>query len=104
MTNRTGTQSDAAATGWPDDDAHQSDSGRHPTDAAHPADADRHPAAAEPYPDLDRRPATDDPTTVTPLLDDATAEPFAARWSDVQARFVDDPRGAVQEADGLVEE
>jgi hypothetical protein len=26
------------------------------------------------------------------------------RWESIQARFVDDPRGSVQEADGLVEE
>lgn len=39
-----------------------------------------------------------------PLLDDATADPFLQRWSDVQGRFVDDPRSAVEQADGLVAE
>jgi hypothetical protein len=38
------------------------------------------------------------------LLDPAEGERFQQRWSDVQARFVDDPRGAVQTADGLVAE
>lgn len=37
-----------------------------------------------------------------PLLADAEAGPYAHRWSDAQARFVDDPRGAVQDADTLV--
>jgi hypothetical protein len=29
---------------------------------------------------------------------------FAARWHDVQTRFVDDPRGAIRDADALVNE
>jgi hypothetical protein len=38
------------------------------------------------------------------LLDRADQDQFRRRWSDVQARFVDDPRDAVQTADGLVAE
>jgi hypothetical protein len=38
------------------------------------------------------------------LLDPADAESFRRRWSDTQARFVDDPQEAVQTADGLVAE
>jgi hypothetical protein len=38
------------------------------------------------------------------LLDPADAQGFQQRWSDAQARFVDDPREAVQTADGLVAE
>ena len=38
------------------------------------------------------------------LLDSADQDRFRQRWSDVQARFVDDPQGAVQTADGLVAE
>jgi hypothetical protein len=38
------------------------------------------------------------------LLDPVDGERFRQRWSDVQARFVDDPRDAVQTADGLVVE
>jgi hypothetical protein len=38
------------------------------------------------------------------LLDPADAEDLRRRWSDTQARFVDDPREAVQTADGLVAE
>jgi hypothetical protein len=38
------------------------------------------------------------------LLDPRDAEEMRRRWSDTQARFVDDPRGAVQSADGLVAE
>lgn len=39
-----------------------------------------------------------------PLLDDVVAEGFRQRWSDVQARFVDDPQAAVGDADALVTE
>jgi hypothetical protein len=38
------------------------------------------------------------------LLDRADQDSFRQRWSDAQARFVDDPRGAVQTADALVAE
>jgi hypothetical protein len=36
------------------------------------------------------------------LLDPAEEQGFRQRWSDIQARFVDDPQEAVQTADGLV--
>lgn len=36
------------------------------------------------------------------LLSAADRSSFAARWNEVQARFVDDPRGAVTVADSLV--
>jgi hypothetical protein len=39
-----------------------------------------------------------------PLLDDREAEVFLDRWREVQARFVDDPQGAVRDGDGLVAE
>lgn len=39
-----------------------------------------------------------------PLLDGGVAEEFLRRWSDVQARFVDDPRAAVLDGDSLVAE
>lgn len=42
--------------------------------------------------------------TEVALLDPADGERFRQRWSDVQARFVDDPQEAVQTADGLVAE
>jgi hypothetical protein len=38
------------------------------------------------------------------LLERSAAESFVARWRDVQARFVDDPAGAVKEADQLVDD
>ena len=40
----------------------------------------------------------------TPLLTGNEAERFHKRWADIQAGFVDEPRRAVQEADGLVAE
>lgn len=39
-----------------------------------------------------------------PLLDDSVADDFLGRWSEVQTRFVDDPRGAVRDGDSLVAE
>jgi hypothetical protein len=38
------------------------------------------------------------------LLGSADEDRFRQRWSDVQARFVDDPQEAVRSADGLVAE
>jgi len=35
-----------------------------------------------------------------PLLDDSEA--FQSRWEEIQVRFVDEPRGAVEDADALV--
>ena len=42
--------------------------------------------------------------TTGPLLPGAEAEGFRARWTDVQTGFVDSPRQAVQQADGLTAE
>ncbi|MFE7582320.1 hypothetical protein ACFU5Y_12285 [Streptomyces gardneri] len=43
------------------------------------------------------------PESETPrLLDSADEEAFRTRWHEIQNRFVDDPRGAVHEADDLV--
>lgn len=41
--------------------------------------------------------------TISPLTA-ADKSSFATRWNEVQARFVDDPKGAVTVADGLVME
>jgi hypothetical protein len=37
-----------------------------------------------------------------PLFDESEAQDFRDRWQDIQAGFVDDPKQAVQQADGLV--
>lgn len=37
-----------------------------------------------------------------PLFDDNELGTYRSRWDDVQARFVDDPRGTVKDADALV--
>jgi hypothetical protein len=50
-----------------------------------------------------RLPATSADGDVS-LLDPAEGDRFRQRWSDVQARFVDDPQEAVSTADGLVAE
>lgn len=39
-----------------------------------------------------------------PLFSGDDAERFRSRWQEVQANFVDEPRQAVQDADGLVAE
>ena len=39
-----------------------------------------------------------------PLLEEADLDRFLDRWSEVQARFVDDPKGAVRDGDALVAE
>jgi hypothetical protein len=36
------------------------------------------------------------------LLDREVSEHFRTRWNEIQGRFVDEPRSAVQEADALV--
>lgn len=42
--------------------------------------------------------------TVAPLFSDDAANDLRERWTDVQAGFVDEPRNAVEQADGLVAE
>jgi hypothetical protein len=39
-----------------------------------------------------------------PLLEDDELQSILARWKDIQAEFVDEPRQAVQDADALVAE
>ena len=43
-------------------------------------------------------------STTGPLLATEEAEGFRARWTDIQTGFVDAPRRAVEQADGLVAE
>jgi hypothetical protein len=40
--------------------------------------------------------------SATPLFTSDEAQTFHARWNEVQASFVDEPRKAVEQADGLV--
>jgi hypothetical protein len=42
--------------------------------------------------------------TLEPLLPPEDSERYQQRWNDLQSRFVDEPRGTVKEADGLVAE
>lgn len=49
--------------------------------------------------------AADSPDASTngaPLLSKELSATFQGRWEEVQTRFVDEPRGAVEDADGLV--
>lgn len=45
-----------------------------------------------------------DEESAAPLLADEDAGGFRSRWNEIQVRFVDEPRGSVQKADGLVAE
>ena len=59
-----------------------------------PAEVDSAPSVSE-TPAHERDDRTD-------LLDDSEAEDLRRRWGDIQAGFVDRPKEAVSEADGLV--
>lgn len=48
--------------------------------------------------------ARQDETAAEPLLPVEDGEAFQSRWQDIQVRFVDEPQGAVKDADGLVAE
>ncbi len=41
---------------------------------------------------------------MTGLMDDGQMERLRARWNEIQAKFVDEPRSSVSEADALVSE
>jgi hypothetical protein len=41
---------------------------------------------------------------LTPLMSEESLESYSGRWQTIQGRFVDEPKGAVEEADGLVAE
>jgi hypothetical protein len=43
-------------------------------------------------------------TAVDTLLEHAESEHFRTRWKEIQGKFVDEPRSAVQQADTLVSE
>ena len=42
--------------------------------------------------------------SLTALLSRNESELFRTRWNEIQGKFVDEPRSAVQQADGLVSE
>lgn len=46
----------------------------------------------------------DDDAPREPLLSESSANGYRGRWEQIQARFVDDPRTSVEEADALVNE
>ena len=52
----------------------------------------------------DERGSDDASDEVAPLLPKDDAEGLMSRWQQIQVRFVDDPRDAVSDADGLVAE
>lgn len=46
----------------------------------------------------------DDDTSREPLLSESSTSGYRSRWEEIQARFVDDPRSSVEQADALVNE
>jgi hypothetical protein len=50
------------------------------------------------------RPEVQSQADVAALLADEDAGGFRSRWNEIQVRFVDEPRGSVEKADGLVAE
>jgi hypothetical protein len=52
----------------------------------------------------ERKDEADETRGREPLFAGDDAERFRSRWQEVQAGFVDEPRQAVQDADGLVAE
>jgi len=50
------------------------------------------------------RPEVQSQAEVAALLADEDVGGFRSRWNEIQVRFVDEPRGSVQKADGLVAE
>src|SRR5919107_3286742 len=61
------------------------------------------PGASEAEPEASSSQEAPEPRDV-PLLDASQSDGFLQRWSEVQARFVDDPQGAVRDGDSLVAE
>jgi hypothetical protein len=51
-------------------------------------------------PEPEKRPPT--PSEITPLFPDEQLRELQTRWEDIQTGFVDEPRSAVERADGLV--
>jgi hypothetical protein len=64
-----------------------------------PGDEDAEVSEAEITPSGD-----EEEEVAAPLLAEEDAGGFRSRWNEIQVRFVDEPRGSVQKADGLVAE
>lgn len=67
------------------------------------------PAGQPPAAESDDKIVLDTDTTSTPdlqmpLIEEHDRRAFLSRWKEIQGEFVDEPRGAVSHADGLVAE
>jgi hypothetical protein len=98
-----GRSPDLATDAQPGEEPLQQDSGRHEVTATNtdPDLASITPPAAQAAVDVG---TADTATKAGHLLAADDAEAFRARWTDVQHSFVDAPRQAVEQADGLVAE
>jgi hypothetical protein len=74
--------------------------GPKPEDRPTPATSDTGPATGATASVAEPRAGAD----ATPLFPSGDAEGFRSRWSEIQTGFVDDPRHAVEQGDGLVAE
>jgi hypothetical protein len=54
--------------------------------------------------DVQAQAAASTPARPTPLFSTDETSTFRSRWDDIQTGFVDEPRTAVEQADGLVAE
>jgi hypothetical protein len=71
-------------------------------DGATPAEPASEPTTRRPVDAPREEPAIRNPRT--PLFDEGASGDLRTRWTDVQAKFVDEPRSAVEQADALVGE
>lgn len=78
----------------------QTESTREVDDSEQPLDRD--PDTQEALPEQPK--AEGDASELEPLLPAGDADGFRGRWESIQTAFVDSPREAVQDADGLVAE
>jgi hypothetical protein len=82
--------------------AEQSDVRDRPADPPEKPELTTADLAGRAEPTEETRPTGEDAPERTPLFPEAEAQELRARWDNVQASFVDEPRRAVKEADTLV--
>lgn len=82
--------------------AEQSDVRDRPADPPEKPELTTADLAGRTEPTEEARPASENAPERTPLFPETEAQELRARWDNVQASFVDEPRRAVKEADTLV--
>jgi hypothetical protein len=95
-----GTDRDTPDRGTPDRDRPDRDTADHDVAEDTPTTAERGTADTSAPAGSGRGTSGNDVDDAAPLLPDG--EGFQTRWEEIQVRFVDEPRGAVEDADALV--